>query len=141
MTIACFDHVAVPAGKPRELISFYGALGFDVPDAEQWLATQAIKFEVRFGANKINFHAPRLWRNPDFTLRGPTAKPGCGDFCFVWSGTVETLQSRLAAAGADITEGPVPRDGGQGRGTSIYTRDPDGNLLEFIVYAGRSIAK
>jgi len=134
MTIASFDHVAVPAGKPRELIAFYGALGFSVPDAEQWLATQEIKFEVRFGANKINFHAPRLWQDAAFTLRGPTATPGCGDFCFVWNGTLEALKSQLAAARAEITEGPIGRSGGRGPGTSIYTRDPDGNLLEFIVY-------
>ena len=34
--------------------------------------------------------------------------------------------------------GPVPREGGRGggrdMGVSIYTRDPDHNLLEFIVY-------
>jgi catechol 2,3-dioxygenase-like lactoylglutathione lyase family enzyme len=132
--ISSFDHVAVPAGKPRELIAFYGALGFGVPDAQQWLASNEIKFEVRFGPNKINFHAPRLWQDAAFTLRGPTATPGCGDFCFVWSDTLDALKQRLASAGAQIVEGPIGRDGGRGPGTSIYTRDPDGNLLEFIVY-------
>jgi hypothetical protein len=24
-------------------------------------------------------HAPSVWRNPDFRLRGPSAAPGCGD--------------------------------------------------------------
>ena len=42
-------------------------------------------------------------------------------------------------AGAALEVGPVPheggRDGGRRVGTSLYTRDPDGNLLEFIVYA------
>ncbi|MGE4239837.1 VOC family protein [Ramlibacter sp.] len=134
MAIAAFDHAAVPAGKPRELIAFYGALGFGVPDAEQWLATNDRKFEVRFGPNKINFHAPRLWQDKSFTLKGPSATPGCGDFCFVWDGTVAELQATLAKANAEIVEGPCPREGGRGPGTSIYTRDPDGNLLEFIVY-------
>jgi hypothetical protein len=71
-------------------------------------------------------------------LRGPAALPGCGDFCFVWSGDVDALRRLLHEAAAQIEEGPVERiggrDGGQARGTSFYTRDPDNNLLEFIIY-------
>ena len=44
----------------------------------------------------------------------------------------------LDAAGAPIEEGPVERvggrDSGRAKGTSLYIRDPDRNLLEFIVY-------
>ena len=44
----------------------------------------------------------------------------------------------LEAAGAPIIEGPVTREGGRSlssaSGTSLYTRDPDNNLLELIVY-------
>jgi hypothetical protein len=64
--------------------------------------------------------------------------PGCGDFCFVWDGSIEEARSMLQAAGAEIVEGPVAREGGRSggtaAGTSLYTRDPDQNLLEFIVY-------
>jgi catechol 2,3-dioxygenase-like lactoylglutathione lyase family enzyme len=56
------------------------------------------------------------------------------------SGTLTELRDTLDVVGARIEEGPVERVGGRddGRavGTSIYTRDPDGNLLEFIVYGG-----
>ena len=45
---------------------------------------------------------------------------------------------RVALANQSFIEGPVQRDGGRalgtGIGTSLYTRDPDGNLLEFMVY-------
>ena len=44
----------------------------------------------------------------------------------------------LATGGAVIEEGPVPRTGGMNggstQGISVYTRDPDANLLEFIIY-------
>lgn len=50
-----------------------------------------------------------------FTLRGPTARPGCGDLCLVWSGTIEALKSTLQRAGAAIEEGPVERVGGATR--------------------------
>ena len=65
--------------------------------------------------------------------------PPCGDFCFVWDGTMSALQAMLDDAGAAIIEGPAERqggrDGGRATGTSLYVRDPDQNLVEFIVYA------
>ena len=48
------------------------------------------------------------------------------------------MQETLAAAGAEVIVGPVPRTGGRDGGTadgiSHYIRDPDDNLLEFIIY-------
>ena len=36
---------------------------------------------------------------------------------------------------AKVIEGPVPRQGGRKKAsTSVYVRDPDGNLLEFTIY-------
>ena len=62
----------------------------------------------------------------------------CGDFCFVWSGAESELERLLERVGATIIEGPAPRQGGRSLGvdfgTSWYIRDPDGNLLEFIIY-------
>jgi catechol 2,3-dioxygenase-like lactoylglutathione lyase family enzyme len=138
MAVVGFDHVAIPTVKPEEMMRFYRLLGFVVPTYEQWRTQDQPVFSVQFGDNKINMHAPALWQNPAFTLRGPAARPGCGDFCFVWSGTLEELTGMLHQAGAAIEEGPVERvggrNGGRARGTSLYVRDPDGNLLEFIVY-------
>lgn len=138
MSVAGFDHAAIPTERPEEMLAFYKALGFSILGEEQFRAEGRPFFSIVFGPNKINVHAPGLWQNPEFTLRGPTALPGCGDFCFVWDGTVEDLVATLERAGAPIEVGPVPRDGGRGggtqQGTSHYTRDPDNNLLEFIVY-------
>jgi catechol 2,3-dioxygenase-like lactoylglutathione lyase family enzyme len=138
MSITAFDHVAIPTAMPDEMLRFYRALGFAAPTPEEWRATGAPFFSIQFGENKINVHAPDLWKNPAFTLRGKPALPGCGDFCFVWSGTLAALSDKLREAGARIEEGPVERtgagNGGRAKGLSIYTRDPDDNLLEFIVY-------
>jgi hypothetical protein len=121
------------------MLRFYAALGFSVPTPEDWQHSGARVFSIQFGDNKINVHAPALWQQASFTLRGPSALPGCGDFCFVWNGTPAELNAALARASAPVEVGPVTRVGGRNRGrdegSSVYTRDPDGNLLEFIIYA------
>lgn len=131
MLIRSFDHVAVPIENTEAMLAFYRALGFSVND-------RGNAYSVHFGDNKINFHTPERWRSGRFTLRGPTAVPGCGDFCFVWEGSAESLKATLDQAGASIIEGPIEREGGrnggQTKGTSVYVRDPDSNLLEFMIY-------
>ena len=129
--IASLDHVAVPIANVEAMLAFYVALGFTVRRGERL-------HSIHFGDNRMNFHAPSLWNDERFTLRGPTARPGCGDFCFVWQGSVESIVEHLQSLEVDIIEGPVPREGGRNggnmTGTSVYVRDPDGNLLEFMAY-------
>ena len=126
--VSGFDHVALPLQNADAMIAFYRALGFRIVDNPRLVS-------VYLGANMINFHRPALWQDPTFTLRAPAAKPPCGDLCFVWDGTAAQLKTMLDGAGAKVELGPVDRSGGrQKTGSSTYTRDPDGNLLEFIIY-------
>jgi catechol 2,3-dioxygenase-like lactoylglutathione lyase family enzyme len=138
MAIAGFDHAVIPTSQPEEMIAFYRRMGFEVVGEEEWRQGKARIFAFAFGDSKINVHPPDVWSTGEFSLRGPRAVPGCGDFCFVWDGSVDSAKEMLEAAGASVIEGPVSRVGGRalGRatGTSVYTRDPDQNLLEFIVY-------
>ena len=62
--------------------------------------------------------------------------PGNSDLCFEWPGAIAEAATHLEACHVAIELGPVPRNGAKGRGTSVYFRDPDGSLLEFISYAG-----
>jgi catechol 2,3-dioxygenase-like lactoylglutathione lyase family enzyme len=132
MTIRSFDHVAIPIQNTEAMLEFYRVLGFGINQREHF-------YSVHFGDQKINFHGPERWQSGQFTLRGPTAVPGCGDFCFVWDSSAEALRTMLDQAGAKIIKGPVERMGGRhsgrAKGTSVYVRDPDSNLLEFIIYA------
>ena len=138
MPVASFDHASIPIGDPDAMIEFYRRLGFGIVGEQEWRSGESPIFAFTFGDSKINCHGPELWQRDSFTLRGPTAMPGCGDFCFVWKGGSEALEQMLATADAPIEAGPVEREGGRGGGrtigTSTYTRDPDGNLLEFIIY-------
>ena len=123
-----FDHVALPMQNTDAMLAFYRGLGFQV-------AENTNACSVYIGDQMINFHRPAWWQNAAFTLRAPAAKPPCGDLCFVWDGTAESLKAALDRAGAKTVEGPVARQGGRkAAASSVYVRDPDGNLLEFMIY-------
>jgi catechol 2,3-dioxygenase-like lactoylglutathione lyase family enzyme len=123
-----FDHVALPMTNTDAMIAFYRALGCDVKET-------ATACSVYFGDNMINFHRPTRWQDKTFTNRAPAAVPPCGDLCFVWEGSAQSLKDLLNRASAKIEVGPAPREGGRRKtGSSVYVRDPDGNLLEFIIY-------
>ena len=140
MAVIGFDHIALPTADAERLLAFYEKLGFGTEHVAEWRAGKYPIFSITFGDNKINVHPESLvpLRGRPEYLRGPTAEPGCGDLCFVWTGGVETLLKRLAKGGIEVIEGPVPRiggrAGGRAQGMSVYIRDPDENLLEFISY-------
>lgn len=56
--------------------------------------------------------------------------PGSGDLCFIASGQVEDVISRLRLQGVEREQGPVPQTGATGAMMSVYFRDPDENLIE-----------
>ena len=124
-----FDHVALPMQKTDAMLAFYRGLGFQVTES-------ARACSVYIGDQMINFHLPATWQDATFTLRAPAAKPPCGDLCFVRDGTAAALKTWLDKAGVKVIEGPVARQGGRKKGaSSVYIRDPDGNLLEFMIYS------
>ena len=127
-SIKGFDHVALPMQNTEAMLAFYRSLGLEVSE-------NANACSVYIGDQMINFHRPAHLQDEKFTLRAPAAKPPCGDLCFVWDGTAESVKTMLDRAGAKIVEGPVERQGGRKRAaSSVYVRDPDGNLLEFMIY-------
>jgi catechol 2,3-dioxygenase-like lactoylglutathione lyase family enzyme len=138
MSVLSLDHVALPSNDPVAMMEFYAKLGFTLPDESLWRNVEKPRYSIHFGDQKINLQSPAVWQNPNAKLRGLTAVPGCGDLCFVWGGTMEELYAALQRANAPIVEGPVERVGGRAGGTgvgiSVYTRDPDENLVEFILY-------
>ena len=86
----------------------------------------------RFGTIQLNVHGPGV--DPHPVARVPVP-PGGSDLCFVWPGPISEAQARLEREGVRVELGPVPRTAARGAGLSVYFRDPDGSLLEFISYA------
>lgn len=91
-------------------------------------------FAYRFGQQQLNLHGPGMTPHPVARLPVP---PGGTDLCFVWAGPVEEAKAHLETCGVEVELGPVERNGAHGPGRSVYFRDPDGSLLEFISYEGR----
>jgi catechol 2,3-dioxygenase-like lactoylglutathione lyase family enzyme len=85
----------------------------------------------RFGGEQLNVHGPGV--APDPVARIPVA-PGNSDLCFEWPSAIERAAAHLDQHRVAIEQGPVVRNGAKGSGLSLYFRDPDGSLLEFISY-------
>jgi len=122
------DHCVIASSDLDRSDAFYrDVLGADItapiPSFRQY----------RIGGQMLNVHGPgvRKIATPDLLARQPV-EPGNSDLCFVFPGTVEQAQAWLADRGVEMHVGPVEREGAAGMGQSVYFRDPDGSLLEFI---------
>jgi catechol 2,3-dioxygenase-like lactoylglutathione lyase family enzyme len=119
------DHCVIHVSDWARSNAFYR----DVMGAE--LVKRDAGFAYRFGDKQLNVHGPGV--QPAEVARLPVA-PGNSDLCFEWSGTVEDAIAHLKSHGIAVERGSMQRFGAKGQGISIYFRDPDGSLMEFISY-------
>jgi catechol 2,3-dioxygenase-like lactoylglutathione lyase family enzyme len=119
------DHCVIHVGEWERSNAFYR----DVVGAE--VIPRGSGFVYRFGGVQLNCHGPGVLAEP---VAAQPVMPGNSDLCFRWSGTIEEAIAHLEAAGVAVELGPVERHGAAGEGRSVYFRDPDGSLLEFITY-------
>ena len=81
---------------------------------------------LRFGDQKLNLHQ----RGAEISPNAAHATPGLADLCLLVGDAVEDVLAALGSAGIEIEEGPLKRTGATATLTSVYVRDPDGNLVE-----------
>lgn len=121
-TIKSIDHFVLTVASIDATAAFYrDALGFGVE-----VFGPENRTALTFGAQKINLHEV----GKEFTPRARVATAGSGDFCLLSETPVADVADHLTSLGIEIEEGPGPRTGATGPITSIYFRDPDGNLVE-----------
>jgi catechol 2,3-dioxygenase-like lactoylglutathione lyase family enzyme len=87
---------------------------------------------MTYGNQRINLRPASADTVAWFTAR--EALPGAADLCFVTTASPHDVKAHWLAHGVAIEAGPVERDGARGKMTSVYCRDPDGNLIEVATY-------
>ncbi|GAB4179881.1 MAG: VOC family protein [Thalassobaculales bacterium] len=125
MPIERIDHLVLTCRDVAATIDFYARA----------LGAEAVTFAggrraIALGRSKINLHQA----GAEYVPHARTPLPGSGDFCLIWDGDLGEVAARLAAAGITVEQGPVAKTGALGPITSLYFRDPDGNLVEVSTY-------
>jgi catechol 2,3-dioxygenase-like lactoylglutathione lyase family enzyme len=127
MNIKAIDHIVLTVKNINATCAFYAqVLGMSIT------AFGAGRKALSFGSQKINLH--QYGREFDPKAKNPT--PGSADLCFVTGVPVAQVIEHLRACSVEILDGPAERTGAVGPITSVYFRDPDGNLIEVSNYAG-----
>jgi catechol 2,3-dioxygenase-like lactoylglutathione lyase family enzyme len=119
------DHCVIHVSDWERSNAFYR----DVLGAE--LVKIDTGWSYRFGETQLNCHGPHVQGTPVARL---PVMPGGSDLCFIWPDSIQTALAHLEKQGIQVEVGPVARFGSRGYGTSVYFRDPDGSLMEFITY-------
>lgn len=130
MGVRGFDHLAITTNDVGRFCDFYADLvGAEVLYRDRFDEGKFPIATLVIGANRINVHPspPRAGLVADH----PT--PGAIDLCFRWDGPLDDIIAKLNERGLPIVEGPSFRLAADGsKGQSVYTRDPDDNLIEFL---------
>jgi catechol 2,3-dioxygenase-like lactoylglutathione lyase family enzyme len=125
--ITSLDHVVLTVRDPDATVRFYrDGLGMELRTFDEG------RTALHFGAQKINLHVA----GREFSPRAEVATPGSADLCFLTERPLDEMAKHLEGLGYSIIQGPVPRTGASGPITSIYLRDPDGNLIEIATPEG-----
>jgi len=125
MKIARLDHLVLTVDNVDAAVAFYeDVLGMTA------LAFDEGRMALHFGDQKINLHEAGREIEPH------AARPvvGSADLCFVIETPIEEAKQRLEARNVEVIRGPVAQTGALGPMTSIYFRDPSGNLIELARY-------
>ena len=119
------DHIVITAFDVERTLDFYSRV----------LGMEPVTFAggrraLAFGRQKINLHQA----GREFEPKALKPGPGSQDLCFITETPLDDVIAELKAQGVAIAEGPVARSGALGPMTSVYFRDPDGNLIEVSNY-------
>ena len=122
LEVQAFDHLVLRCADIERTLAWYvDVLGLEPVQVEEWRSGQAPFPSVRVSAETIID-----------LIEGQTDDGRLNHICLVVAPC--DLVAMAKERGLEILEGPVPRGGAQGMGTSIYVFDPDLLLIELRHY-------
>ncbi|MFC3126361.1 VOC family protein [Pseudoroseomonas globiformis] len=122
------DHLVVTCADLEKSASWYQR----VLGMERDTFGEANRTALKFGGQKLNLRPATATQEEWFT--GVAAAPGTQDLCFVVAVTAQDVVAHLHECGVVVEAGPAAKVGALGPITSVYCRDPDGNLIEMCTY-------
>ncbi|KAK5721001.1 hypothetical protein LTR15_006963 [Elasticomyces elasticus] len=125
-SVKAIDHVVLTAKDVDKTVEFYTTkLGMK---HETFKSNGIERHALTFGNQKLNLHLS----GKEFEPKAQHVQPGSEDLCFITDTLIDEVLSSWKSAGIEILEGGqvVERTGAVGKLRSVYTRDPDGNLIE-----------
>ena len=125
MHIDRLDHLVLTVADVDRTIDFYSRVLGMTP-----VTFASGRRALTFGASKINLHQV----GHEFEPRAAAPTPGSADICLISVDSLDVVLAHLAEHGVAVEQGPMPRTGATGPITSVYFRDPDGNLVEISNY-------
>ncbi|PRY72267.1 VOC family protein [Halomonas ventosae] len=115
------DHLVITVTDISRAVDFYSrVLGLEVRYRDRE------RVDLMLGDVALRLH----WTATDVSPRAATPTPGSLDLCLRSLLPLDEVQRHLEALDVEVELGPVTRQGATGEITSLYLRDPDGNLLE-----------
>ena len=130
LTIEALDHIVLIVEDVDRSVAWYrDVLGLEALRYDEWKRGEVFFPSLRINEGTIIDIVPR-----GDGERAPRDL-NVDHFCV----TAAPLDlAEVAASGTfDVVEGPVERWGARGDATSLYVRDPDGNVVEIRHYGGR----
>jgi len=130
------DHIVLNVEDDEKMLAFYtNVLRFPTERLGEYRAGQVPFPSVRLNADTIiDLFPKKMWQN---SARCGEGRENLNHFCIALSKeSWYQLVARLSTNAVQTEEGPVQRWGAHGTGTSIYFRDPEGNLIEARYYEG-----
>jgi catechol 2,3-dioxygenase-like lactoylglutathione lyase family enzyme len=125
MNVESIDHIVLTVKNIEVTCAFYTrVLSMEITNFG------AGRKALVFGAQKINLHE----YGKEFKPKAKFSTPGSADLCFVTAVPIAQVLDHLRINDIKVLEGPVQRTGALGPVTSVYFRDPDGNLIEVANY-------
>ncbi|MBD5068748.1 MAG: VOC family protein [Lactobacillus sp.] len=127
MKIKRLDHIVVTVADLQRAVRFYHEV-FDLPVLED----QSDEFVTTLRCGHQLLKLQLATRNTPLKAKEPTS--ASADFCLVTGDKLDDVKNHLKSYFVEIIAGPVEKIGANGKITSLYVNDPDGNLIEIAVY-------